>query len=280
MDILKLSTDILQSFSKQFFLTDTYDTEEEYHIKKLIEETNNLHKEVEWLKKTLIEGKYANKFDEVKEKVLHDIEKEVSESALIKAKEEIENSESISEIIITKKINELVQNKINDFDMTKYIDDIRKQHAISEKVKKEKELNVFIEKQLRSGGFLRTVLINLFIIANISIILFLFTQSESGIGKDVLLFISGLYISLSLFIVYIYRSSNLRAKALMALKEDSKRFYDVIYYLDTFANNANLKDNHETIITSMLSNRLENEVTASHPYEKFIDKIIDKIPNK
>lgn len=249
-------------------------------LKELHASNYELKSEVDWLKKTIIEGNYSNKFDEVREKILQDIEKDVSDQALKKAKQEVENSQDISDELIKEKFEELIEKRIVEFDFTKYVEDVRRKLAFEEKTQRERELDGFVEVQLRSGGFLRTVLINLFIIVNISIIVFLFIQSGTGFSKEILTFISAIYLSLSLFIVYIYRSSNLRTKALMALKEDSKKFYDAIYYLDVFANNENLSKEHEKIISSILINRLENETIASHPYEKIADQIIKKLPTK
>lgn len=249
-------------------------------VKELHADNYELKQEMNWLKKTIIEGNYSNKFDEVREKILVDIEKDVAGLALEKAKQEIENSKTISDELITDKIEELIENKIKEFDFSKHIEDVRRKHAFDEKIQREQELDSFVDIQLRSGGFLRTVLINLFIIVNISIIAFLFIQPGTGFTKEILTFISALYLSLSLFIVYIYRSSNLRTKSVMALKEDSKKFYDAIYYLDAFGNNEHLRKEHEKIISSILTNRFENESIASHPYEKIVSQVVKKLPTK
>lgn len=66
----------------------------------------------------------------------------------------------------------------------------------------------------------------------------------------------------------------------MALKEDSKKYYDLVYYLDSFGQNDHLKEEHKNIVNSLLTNRLENEAIAAHPYEKIVEKLIKKIPTK
>lgn len=249
-------------------------------VKELYADNQELKHEVNWLKKTIIEGNFSNKFDEVRERILNDIQKEVADLALEQAKQEVENSKTISDKLITDKVEEIIKEEIEKFDLTAHFEDLRKKSAYEEKINREQDLDRFVDMQLRSGGMLRTVFINLFIIVNISIITFLFIQPGTGFTKEILTFISALYLSLSLFIVYIYRSSNLRAKALMALKEDSKKYYDAIYYLDSFGQNDHLKGDHQNIIKSILINRLENETIASHPYEKIVNQLIKKIPSK
>src|SRR5687768_7238920 len=98
----------------------------------------------------------------------------------------------------------------------RYLEDIPVDQLIAERAAlardKRREdsgvvLQLTIEQQMASVGRLKAVMINLFVLFNIGILLvYLFAASD--LSDRAVYAISGLYVSLAAFIVYIYRSSN------------------------------------------------------------------------
>lgn len=132
--------------------------------------------------------------------------------------------------------------------------------------KNTKEFNTLVDKQLNTANSIKLVMMNLFVLFNFLIIASFFVV-PSRFSDKASLTILGVYISLSAFIIFIYRASNSRSAALLAIKEDSKKFYDVFQFIKQFKKGASFSNNDVEIIKSILINRLEREKTTDHPYE-------------
>jgi hypothetical protein len=157
----------------------------------------------------------------------------------------------------------------------RYLEDIPVDQLIAERAAlardKRREdsgvvLQLTIEQQMASVGRLKAVMINLFVLFNIGILLvYLFAASD--LSDRAVYAISGLYVSLAAFIVYIYRSSNFRSSVLLALREDGKKAFDAMEYLERFTAKNKVTASDVEVLRMLLVNRAEREKQVDHPYE-------------
>lgn len=137
-----------------------------------------------------------------------------------------------------------------------------------ESAKMEQELAVDLE--FDSAAKTKRKLVNVFIGINVSLSIVLLSVAFRGTflteipiaTQQILL---GLYASMSLFIIYVYRASNARILVLLAVKEDNKRYYDAWRFIQS--RTAPLTDSDCDVIKLLLTNRTEREKGQDHPYE-------------
>ncbi|EHW0633311.1 hypothetical protein MWT71_000004 [Vibrio parahaemolyticus] len=126
---------------------------------------------------------------------------------------------------IFNEIEERVNSRIDLFLESKTDEDLaaskRENHLFQQRESVEKELFHTVEQERRSAGLLKSVMINLFVIVNFALIV-LYLLKGSELSQYGALSLSGLYISLAGFIIYIFRASNARTSVLLAIKEDLK----------------------------------------------------------
>lgn len=77
----------------------------------------------------------------------------------------------------------------------------------------------------------------------------------------------GLYVSMSLFLVYVFRNSSSRISVLLAIKEDQVHRHDAFAYLATLKAGTPLADQDIQVIKLLLQNHSEREKGGDHPYE-------------
>lgn len=119
-------------------------------------------------------------------------------------------------------------------------------------------------QQLNSSASTKTSMIWLFLAFNLAIIFALLFSIEVFVkAKEVVL---GLYISMAMFIVFVFRSSNIRALTLLSITEDLKRYHDAEKYIANLGTRA-ATDRDVEILKLILTNRAEREKGAEHPYE-------------
>lgn len=123
-----------------------------------------------------------------------------------------------------------------------------------------------LDDQLNSANSTRAVMMNLFVVFNLSLLLAFAFLPERFSDRSSMT-ILGTYISLSAFIIYIYRASNARSASLLAVKEDGKKLSDVFDFLATFKKTPTFTNNEVELVRAMLVNRVEREKGAEHPYE-------------
>jgi hypothetical protein len=123
-----------------------------------------------------------------------------------------------------------------------------------------------MDGQLNSANATRIAMMNLFVFFSISL-LALFLFAPSSLSDKTSLSILGVYVSLSAFIIYIYRASNARSAALLSIREDEKKLFDVFLFLTSFKKTSTFTNNDVELIKLLLVNRFEREKGADHPYE-------------
>lgn len=129
-----------------------------------------------------------------------------------------------------------------------------------------------LEQQLASANATRMVMMNLFVLFNLLLLVF-FVFSPGNYTEKGSLTVLGVYVSLSAFIIYIYRASNARSASLLSIKEDDKKLYDVSIFLNRFKKGNTFSNNEVELIKALLVNRLERERGADHPYEVILKGI-------
>ena len=139
----------------------------------------------------------------------------------------------------------------------------------------EKLLDEISMEQLRNSGRIKTVLINLFVFFNVGILMFYIFGDPSKWVQEAIYGVVGLYISLAAFIIYIYRVSNARTAVVMAIREDSKKYYDALDYLARFKANGDITEHDVDLIRMLITNRSEREKGTEHPYEMIFKSIAD-----
>jgi hypothetical protein len=109
-------------------------------------------------------------------------------------------------------------------------------------------------------------MINLFVIVNFGLIgLYVFKGAE--LSQYGALSLSGLYVSLAGFIIYIFRASNARTSVLLAIKEDLKKQNTAMEYVESIGNSRTLSQNDIDLIRMLMTNHSEREKKVDHPYE-------------
>ena len=138
----------------------------------------------------------------------------------------------------------------------------------------DEQLRETLEQERKSAGLLKSVMINLFIIVNLGL-LFLYLIIGGDINQYTAISISGLYISLAAFIIYIFRASNARTSVLLSIKEDAKNQLSANDYVTNLKNNGELSETDIDYIRLILSNYSEREKSAKHPYEVILKGVSD-----
>lgn len=124
----------------------------------------------------------------------------------------------------------------------------------------------YVESERKNTSFLKSFMINLFVFVNIGLFaLYLFIGSE--LSSYAALSLSGLYISLVGFIIYIFRASNSRTSVLLSIKEDYKKQLLAFDYVERVKKNKDLSENDLEFLKMILINRSEREKKINHPYE-------------
>lgn len=148
-----------------------------------------------------------------------------------------------------------------DFAQTKKENDL-----ILKRTKAEEELKQTVEQERRSAGLLKSVMINLFVLANIGLFV-MYLVSAQELSNYAVLSISGLYVSLAGFIIYIFKASNSRTSVLLAIQEDLKKQNVAMEYIESLNGKRVLCESDIDLIKMIMVNHSEREKKASHPYE-------------
>jgi hypothetical protein len=138
------------------------------------------------------------------------------------------------------------------------------------------EQDIAVDQEFDAAAKTKRKLVNVFIGINFVLSVVLVSAAVRGTffadipvaTQQILL---GLYASMSLFIIYVYRSSNARLLVLLAVKEDNKRYFDALRFIDS--RNAPLIETDIDVIKLLLTNRTEREKGQEHPYELVLKSI-------
>ncbi|HCG8759689.1 TPA: hypothetical protein NKB00_004360 [Vibrio parahaemolyticus] len=227
-----------------------------------------LEKEVMKLRKDLSKDVLKN----ASELIESEIRLYLSENMANLAQEELSKSQTLESNLFVELENR-VNNRIDEYLKTKdseYFSSARKVIEQQERrYKVESELYGAVELERKSAGLLKSVMINLFIVVNFALI-FLYLLKGADINQYGALSISGLYISLAGFIIYIFRSSNSRTSVLLAIKEDLKKQNTALEYIESVRVKGDVSENDIDFIRMIMANHAEREKAVNHPYEMIL----------
>ncbi|HFQ4974337.1 TPA: hypothetical protein ACGU7V_003308 [Vibrio vulnificus] len=236
-----------------------------------VEESERIHlleKEVIKLRKDLSKDILKNS----SELIESEIRQYLSENMTKLTQEELSKSKTLENSLFIELENR-VNSRIDEYLNTKDSDYFSAARKVVEqqerRYKVESELYGAVELERKSAGLLKSVMINLFIIVNFALIL-LYLLKGADINQYGAISISGLYISLAGFIIYIFRSSNSRTSVLLAIKEDLKKQNTALEYIESVRVKGDISENDIDFIRMIMANHAEREKTVNHPYEMIL----------
>lgn len=133
----------------------------------------------------------------------------------------------------------------------------------------QEDLEIAMDAELRSAKSIKKNMLNFFIGFNFILITSFAIQSsfsQKDLSASAYQGITALYISLAVFIVYVYRAANARVLILLAGKEDTKRVFNAERYLSSRPKSLTSERDVE-VLKLLLTNRMERERGSEHPYE-------------
>jgi hypothetical protein len=224
-----------------------------------------LEQEVALLRKSLTDKNLQSRRDAIQAEMEKQLTRELPE--LVKRKlDEIRALDESMDSSIRLAVDQAISSFLEKLDPTRLLSDRREHLRTLERIERSKILETTIEEQMRSSSRLKAVMINLFVLFNIGVLLvYLFVAAN--LSDRAVTAITGLYVSLAAFIVYIYRTSNFRSSVLLALREDAKKYFDADDYIRRLKQGASPSDRDVEVLKLLLLNRAEREKMANHPYE-------------
>lgn len=224
-----------------------------------------LEKEVVSLRKDLSKDVLKN----VHALVESEIRRYLSENVRGLAEQELKKS-NVLEDVLFQELEQRVNARIDRFLESKDIGYFNSARKVVEQQERrhrvEEELYVALELERKSAGMLKSVMINLFVLVNFALI-FLYLLKGGDVNQFGALSISGLYISLAGFIIYIFRSSNSRTSVLLAIKEDLKKQNTALEYIESVQSLGQVSQNDIDFVRMIMANHAEREKSVNHPYE-------------
>lgn len=143
----------------------------------------------------------------------------------------------------------------------------------AEMAKARSDLLFAADQEMESASKIKRYMLNLFILFNVGLMLnfalynIMLQKELPVITQQVIL---GLYVSMAVFIVYVYRACNARVLILLAVQEDTKRYFDALRYLSSRPADAPTTGRDVAVLKLLLINRSERERATQHPYELVI----------
>ena len=131
-------------------------------------------------------------------------------------------------------------------------------------------LEEVVEFERRSATMLRRVMINLFVLFNVSLLTGYIFLGEA-LTQFLAITISITYLSLSVFIIYIVRTSHYRTGVLLAIRENIHNQNIMMQFLDM--RDAPLTETDTEIARLLMTNRTEREHQTQHPYELILKNV-------
>jgi hypothetical protein len=127
-----------------------------------------------------------------------------------------------------------------------------------------------MEFERRNASTLRTVMVNLFVLFNVSLLVgYMFFGDRLTPTSAYTL--AATYLSLAAFIIYIVRTSHFRSGVLLSLRENARNQGLLAQFLET--RTAPLTDADVDVARLLMTNRSEREKQASHPYELLLKNV-------
>jgi len=132
------------------------------------------------------------------------------------------------------------------------------------------ELAEVVENERRSAARLRTVMVNLFVLFNVGLLI-VYIVLGSDLHPTLAYTVSGTYLSLAIFIIYIIRTSHYRSGMLLAVRENIRNQAVMMAFLDS--RGQQLTDADVDVARSLMTNHAERERHAEHPYELILKHV-------
>ncbi|WP_421348986.1 hypothetical protein [Aeromonas veronii] len=167
---------------------------------------------------------------------------------------------------LESRVNERIDNFLSSKSDEDFAASKRENHLIHRRESVERELYHTVEQERKSAGLLKSVMINLFVIVNFGLIA-LYLLKGADISQYGAISLSGLYVSLAGFIIYIFRASNSRTSVLLAIKEDLKKQNSAMEYVENSKQSVSLTAHDIEFIRMLMTNHSEREKKIDHPYE-------------
>ncbi len=256
-------------FFSKFFYSETNVNENVTTLERL----DNLEKKLENFKNEIEQSTIKENIPDISKSIESFLSEHLTEMISKKIDEF-----RLGDQIVLKEIEKITKQEVNNYLATINIETLTKEalHFQSAERKKMNEtiLDDVSTEQMRNTGQMKSVMINLFVLFNIGILLSFIFGNITAMGRQEVLYgVTGLYVSLAAFIIYIYRASNARSRVIMAIREDAKKYYDVIDYLAKFKHDGKISEQDIDLIRILLINRSEREKGTEHPYEMVFKSI-------
>ena len=185
-----------------------------------------------------------------------------------------ESHEEISGFV-NSELTKILERHIVNLNYGELLQDAMLQKTYDKKKYYQDTLEEILEDEMRRSGKLKMVMINLFIAVNIGVFSYYIFGDIAKLPQEAIYGAAGLYVSLATFIFYIYRASNYRTSVVLSIREDAKKYFDVLEYVRVFRSNSELTEYDIDVIRELMKNRAEREKAAKHPYEVIIKGISD-----
>lgn len=227
-----------------------------------------LEKEVIRLRKDLSKDVLKN----ASELIESEIRQYLNENIANLAAQELKKSKVLEDslfIELESRVNTRIDEYLKNQDSEYFLSSRKAKEQESRRFKVEDELYGAVELERKSAGLLKSVMINLFIVVNFALII-LYLLKGADITQYGALSISGLYISLAGFIIYIFKSSNSRTSVLLAIKEDLKKQNTALEYIESVQLKGTISENDIDFIRMIMANHAEREKSVNHPYEMIL----------
>ena len=241
-------------------------------------ENNNLNSKVKEIQYQIdsIEEKLTKNILKNKDNLIHATLEKYIENNLTKIIEKnINDPKKLKSIILDNLKSDIEKNTTKYLDNTS-LEKIQNSILVHENMKRKNEsyssLESTLNKESNSASMLKTVMINLFVIATFAFIGFnIFKGTE--VNSSTYIPILGLYFSLGAFMLYIIRTSHFRTSVLLAIKEDERNYYNFEEYTSKFKSKGEFTEHDVDILRMIMTNRSEREQKANHPYEVILKNI-------
>jgi hypothetical protein len=235
-----------------------------------IELRSSANEEQEKLKEELKQIKEALSSPNFKEKITEfDLRSYIEKSlpGLVHQKISEISDKSIEEIISDKLKKHDVKAPVSTGEILDTDEESYQKQTTNRMHSDNRRLSAKLERESSSAAATKMVMMNIFILFNIStIVLFLFLNREPS--KYFAVSFSGLYISLSAFIIYIYRSANVRSSTILSLQESLVKYHNAKSFMKMFKKESEAFDESDVeVMKLILRNQAEKEKNISHPYE-------------
>lgn len=192
-----------------------------------------------------------------------------------KLKDENTFVDSVDKLLIERldqSIEKIVDVYVQNVDINAVLEAQNSKEKIVNDRNSYERLEEFVETERGNVSRLKSVMINLFVIFNISLLVGFFFLGDD-IPPSVAYSVAASYFSLAAFIIYIVRTSHFRTGVLLSIRENVINQSKVYRYLESEKCGSPISENDVEVIKMLMTNRTEREHSAQHPYEVVLKQI-------